>query len=76
LVHGVVLHIGPRSTRLQTDANHELIVPNKTLIDEEVTNLTLSDNFVHSFVAITVERPSRCKKASTTCSRSRSRTPW
>jgi small-conductance mechanosensitive channel len=55
-VQGVVLHIGLRSTRLQTDANHELIVPNKTLIDEQVTNLTLSDNFVQRFVTATLER--------------------
>ena len=55
-VQGVVLHIGLRSTRLQTDANHELIVPNKTLIDEQVTNLTLTDNFVQVFVTVILDR--------------------
>jgi hypothetical protein len=50
------MHIGLRSTRLETSDNHELIVPNKTLLDEQVTNLTLSDNFVHTFVQITTER--------------------
>jgi len=62
-VQGVVMHIGLRSTRLQTDLNHELIVPNKTLIDEEVTNLTLTDNFVQTFVAIGVERDVEVQKA-------------
>jgi potassium-dependent mechanosensitive channel len=55
-VQGIVLHIGLRSTRLQTQANHELIVPNKTLLDEQVTNLTLSDNFVQMFVTVTLDR--------------------
>ena len=55
-VQGVVLHIGLRSTRLQTQVNHELIVPNKTLLDEQVTNLTLSDNFVEMFVTVTLDR--------------------
>jgi potassium-dependent mechanosensitive channel len=55
-VQGVVLHIGLRSTRLQTELNHELIVPNKSLLDEQVTNLTLSDNFVQTFVSIEIDR--------------------
>jgi potassium-dependent mechanosensitive channel len=55
-IQGIVLHIGLRSTRLQTQANHELIVPNKTLLDEQVTNLTLSDNFVQMFVTVTLDR--------------------
>ncbi len=53
---GVVLHIGLRSTRLQTQTNYELIVPNHSLLDSSVTNLTLSDNFVQTFVTISVER--------------------
>jgi potassium-dependent mechanosensitive channel len=62
-VQGKVLHIGLRSTRLQTDSNHELIVPNKTLIDEQVTNLTLSDNFVQTFVPVVTERDIDVQKA-------------
>jgi small-conductance mechanosensitive channel len=54
-VQGEVLHIGLRSTRLRTKTNHELIVPNKSLLDEQVTNLTLTDNFVQVFVAVTVD---------------------
>jgi potassium-dependent mechanosensitive channel len=60
---GVVLHIGLRSTRIQTQSNHELIVPNKTLIDEQVTNLTLSDNLVQMSVEATVERSVNIKQA-------------
>jgi len=62
-VEGVVLHIGMRSTRLQTQTNHELIVPNKTLIDEQVTNLTLSNNIVKTSVAVTLERSVKIEPA-------------
>ena len=62
-VQGLVMHIGLRSTRLQTQANHELIVPNSTLLDTSVTNMTLSDNFVRTFVTIGVERDVDVRKA-------------
>ncbi len=39
-----------------TESNHEMIVPNKTLLDEQVTNLTLSDEFVRRVVIIDVDR--------------------
>jgi small-conductance mechanosensitive channel len=39
-----------------TEANHELIVANKTLLDEQVKNLTLSDQFVQMTVTIDVDR--------------------
>ena len=55
-VEGSVVHIGMRSTRLRTQLNHELIVPNKSLLDEQVTNYTLSDNVVRRSVKMTVER--------------------
>ena len=55
-VQGAVLHIGLRSTRLQTETNHEVIVPNKLLLDESVTNLTLSDNVVQLTVTVALER--------------------
>jgi potassium-dependent mechanosensitive channel len=55
-VQGVVQHIGMRSTRLRTQSNHELIVPNKSLLDEQVTNFTLSDNVVRRSVTMTIER--------------------
>lgn len=53
---GVVQHIGLRSTRIRTQNNHELIVPNKNLLDEQVTNLTLSDNFVMASVTVCLDR--------------------
>jgi small-conductance mechanosensitive channel len=60
---GVVLHIGLRSTRLQTEANYEVIVPNKSLLDEQITNFTLSDNIVQSSFAITVDRETKITEA-------------
>ncbi len=55
-VPGRVVFIGLRSTRMLTEANHELIVPNKSLLDEQVTNLTLSDQFVRRVITIDVDR--------------------
>ena len=53
-VQGTVEHIGPRSTRIRTDANHEIIVPNSKLLSDKVTNLTLSDNLIQTTVAVTL----------------------
>ena len=53
-VQGTVKHIGPRSTRINTDANHEVIVPNSCLLSDKVTNLTLSDSLVQTAVAVTL----------------------
>ena len=55
-VPGRVAFIGLRSTRMLTEANHEMIVPNKSLLDEQVTNLTLSDQFVRRVITIDVDR--------------------
>ncbi len=53
-VQGTVEHIGARSTRIRTDANHEVIVPNSKLLSDKFTNLTLSDNLVQTTVAISL----------------------
>ena len=53
-VQGTVQHIGPRSTRIKTNLNHELIIPNSKLLSDKVTNLTLSDNLVQTAVAVTL----------------------
>ena len=53
-VQGTVDHIGPRSTRIKTDANHELIVPNSKLLSDKVTNLTLSDSLIQAAIAVTL----------------------
>jgi potassium-dependent mechanosensitive channel len=51
-VQGTVQHIGPRSTRIRTDSNYELIVPNSKLLSDKVTNLTLSDKLVQTAVTV------------------------
>jgi small-conductance mechanosensitive channel len=53
-VQGTVEHIGPRSTRIKTDANHEMIVPNSKVLSDKLTNLTLSDALVQTTVAVTL----------------------
>ena len=53
-VQGTVKHIGPRSTRISTDANYDVIVPNSKLLSDKVTNLTLSDSLVQTAVAVTL----------------------
>ena len=53
-VQGTVTHIGPRSTRIRTVSNHELIAPNSKLLSDKVTNLTLSDNLVQTAVAVSL----------------------
>jgi small-conductance mechanosensitive channel len=53
---GMVERIGARSTRVKTIANHELIVPNSKLLEDKVTNLTLSDNLVRTVIAVTLGR--------------------
>jgi potassium efflux system protein len=53
-VQGTVKHIGPRSTRIITDANHEVIVPNSKLLSDKVTNLTLSDSVIQTAVGVTL----------------------
>lgn len=55
-VRGTVERIGTRSTRVRTDANVEITVPNQKLLGDNVSNLTLSDNYVWSSVAISVDR--------------------
>jgi small-conductance mechanosensitive channel len=53
-VQGTVRHIGPRSTRIITDANHEVIVPNSKLLSDKVTNLTLSDTLIQTAVGVSL----------------------
>jgi len=53
-VQGTVKHVGPRSTRINTDANHEVIMPNSKLLSDKVTNLTLSDSLIQTALAVTL----------------------
>ncbi|HEX3871733.1 MAG TPA: mechanosensitive ion channel domain-containing protein, partial [Pirellulales bacterium] len=51
---GTVEKIGAQSTRLRTIANHEIVVPNSKLLEEQVTNYTLSDDLVRTSIRITL----------------------
>ena len=55
-VKGTVERIGTRSTRVRTDTNVEITVPNSKLLGGNVSNLTLSDNHVSSSVTVSVDR--------------------
>jgi small-conductance mechanosensitive channel len=51
---GTVEKIGARSTRVRTLENHEIVVPNSKLLEDKVTNLTLSDNLVRTAIGVTL----------------------
>jgi potassium-dependent mechanosensitive channel len=51
---GVVRRIGARSTRIVTGDNLEVVVPNSTLLQQNVINWTLSDDEVRATVAVGV----------------------
>jgi small-conductance mechanosensitive channel len=53
-LHGNVENIGARSTRVRTGANLEIIVPNSTFLENNVTNLTLSDTRIRTMVSVGV----------------------
>ena len=53
-IMGVVGKIGARSTRVTTADNIELIVPNSTIVQSNVTNWTLSDQRVRGHVSVGV----------------------
>lgn len=55
-VKGIVDRIGARSTRVRTDKNVEITVPNSKLLGGNVNNLTLSDNYIWSSVTVSVDR--------------------
>lgn len=51
---GTVTKIGPRSTRITTGDNHEVIVPNSTFLQTNVVNRTLTDNRIRGKVKVGV----------------------
>ncbi|MBI84828.1 MAG: hypothetical protein CMJ81_16670 [Planctomycetaceae bacterium] len=53
-VYGTVERIGVRSTRLKTPGNLEIIVPNSAFLQNNVVNLTLSDNTIRTCVSVGV----------------------
>ncbi len=53
-LQGKVHTIGTRSTRIRTGANLEIIVPNSALLENNVTNWTLTDAVVRSSIRVGV----------------------
>lgn len=52
--YGVVEHIGARSTRIRAPENTQMIVPNSYLLENRLTNFTLSDDIVRSTIDVGV----------------------
>jgi len=53
-LQATVEQIGARSTRVKTEANVEIIVPNSKFLENNVTNWTLSDTRVRTSVSVGV----------------------
>ncbi len=53
-LYGNIEHIGPRSTRIRTGANLEIIVPNSSFLQNNVINFTLSNDRVRTMVEVGV----------------------
>jgi small-conductance mechanosensitive channel len=49
-----VEHIGARATRVRTSENLEVLIPNSNILQNKVTNWTLSDTRIRSSVAVGV----------------------
>jgi potassium efflux system protein len=52
--HGIVEHIGARSTRIRGPDNTHMIVPNSHLVENSLVNFTLSDNVLRTSVSLGV----------------------
>ena len=53
-VTGIVEAIGTRSTRVRTETNLEVIVPNSALLETNVSNWTLSDPTIRTHITVGV----------------------
>lgn len=53
-VTGIIESIGTRSTRVRTETNLEIIVPNSALLENNVSNWTLSDPTIRTKVTVGV----------------------
>lgn len=51
---GTVQHIGTRCTRIQTQANLAILVPNSSFLEKNIINWTLSDDIVRCSVSVGV----------------------
>lgn len=52
--HGIVEHIGARSTRIRNPDNTHMIVPNSYLVENSLINFTLSDDLLRTMVSVGV----------------------
>ena len=57
-----VERLGPRSTIVRSQDNTHMIVPNSRLLEESVTNLTLSDDIVRNRIRVGVAYGSRTRE--------------
>ena len=53
-LYGNIEHVGARSTRVKTGSNLEMIIPNSRFLENNVTNLTLSDERFRASVCVGV----------------------
>lgn len=53
-IQGTVEHIGARSTRVKTATNYEIVFPNSKLLENKVTNLTLTDDLVQTAITLSL----------------------
>ncbi len=63
-VVGTVQQIGARSTRIKTPTNIEMILPNSTLLDNNLVNWTLTDQVVWLAVEVGIAYGSPTREAS------------
>lgn len=52
--HGIVEHIGARSTRIRSPDNTQMVVPNSLLVENSLVNFTLSDDIQRTGIVIGV----------------------
>ncbi len=60
--HGIVEHIGGRSTRIRGPDNTHMIVPNSHLVENSLVNYTLSDDVLRTTVSVGVAYGSPARK--------------
>jgi small-conductance mechanosensitive channel len=52
--HGMVEHIGARSTRIRVPENTQMVVPNSYLVENSLINFTLSDDVLRTSIDVGV----------------------
>ncbi|HMN42147.1 MAG TPA: mechanosensitive ion channel [Phycisphaerales bacterium] len=62
-VTGVIRRIGARSTRIVTGENLEVVVPNSTLVEQNVVNWTLSSDEIRASITVGVAYGSPLEEA-------------